>query len=162
MLRGYEHVMQQVTRFCAHRTACCEGMSTTHSRLRGYAQHTTRCKVMGPSRDPQTCYEPCQGPLCKQDTSPSKHPSRPPSSPAPCATDHRFQGYPAHKKPPPPLGSPQGPRHGATVGSHGGGIIMTEVPLYEPFHEPLLAAVHAHPQQVTNPCATYTRSCTRD
>ena len=30
-----------------------------------------------------------------------------------------LQGYLAHKKPPPPLGPPQGPRHSPTVGSYG-------------------------------------------
>ena len=33
--------------------------------------------------------------------------------------DDALQGHRAHKKPPPPLGPPQGPRHGATVGSFG-------------------------------------------
>ena len=32
-----------------------------------------------------------------------------------------LQGYLAHQKPPPPLGSPLGPRHRPTVGSYGGG-----------------------------------------
>ena len=32
------------------------------------------------------------------------------------------QGYLAHKKQPPPLGPPQGPRHSPTVGSQGGAV----------------------------------------
>ena len=33
---------------------------------------------------------------------------------------YALQGYLAHKKQPPPLGPPQEPRHGPTVGSYGG------------------------------------------
>ena len=33
-----------------------------------------------------------------------------------------IQGYLAHKKPPPPLGPPQGPMHRTTVGSYGGAV----------------------------------------
>ena len=35
-----------------------------------------------------------------------------------------LRGYLAHKKQPPPLGSPLDPRHRATVGSYGGGLFL--------------------------------------
>ena len=35
----------------------------------------------------------------------------------------------AHEKAPTPRGSPYIPRHKATVGSYGGGVLMSEVPL---------------------------------
>ena len=34
-----------------------------------------------------------------------------------------LQGYLAHKKPPPPLGPPEGPRHEPTAGSQGGAVV---------------------------------------
>ena len=54
-----------------------------------------------------------------------------PRSELPAETRKPLQGYLAHKKQPPPLGLPQGPRHWATVGFNGGGVLMSEVPLYE-------------------------------
>ena len=40
-----------------------------------------------------------------------------------------IQGYLTYKKVHPPPGSPKGPRLRPTLGSYGGGLFMTEVPL---------------------------------
>jgi len=44
-------------------------------------------------------------------------------------TAHGIQGYLALKKTPIPSGPPWDPRRRATVGSYGGGGLMSEVPL---------------------------------
>ena len=41
------------------------------------------------------------------------------------------QGYLPHKKSPDPLGPPQEPRHGPTVGFYGVVSSSSEIPLYE-------------------------------
>ena len=49
------------------------------------------------------------------------------------ARDARLQGYLAHKKQLPTLGPPYDPRHSPTVGSYGGGGLMSEVSLYDAY-----------------------------
>ena len=47
----------------------------------------------------------------------------------PSMSEQVLQGCLAHKETPSPLGPPLGPRHKPLVGSYGGGVLMSEVPL---------------------------------
>ena len=52
-------------------------------------------------------------------------------SEAPLYSDRpHLTGVPRSSETPTPLGSPQVSRHRATVGSYGGGVLISEVPLY--------------------------------